>query len=115
MTLDDLAEALVLLQPGQAAGINKDAYADLFPPGEPDENARARCYQFAHIYDCRIDHTRSPGGDAIWFLIREPPQSMARRLCIWRQFASSSTRLYRIAGASISASFSRPDALGQFE
>jgi hypothetical protein len=68
MTLDDLSKALAKLQPGQTAGIHKDVYADLFPPGEPDENARARCFEFARLHECRIDNTRAPGGDSISFV-----------------------------------------------
>jgi hypothetical protein len=38
--LDDLANELRDLKSGRVAAIHKDVYADLFPPGEPDEPAR---------------------------------------------------------------------------
>jgi len=68
MSLDDLSKELAKLASGKAAGIHKEVYADLFPPGEPDENARARCFEFARIHGCRIDNTLAPGGDSIWFV-----------------------------------------------
>jgi hypothetical protein len=43
MSLDELRATLVALAPGKCAGIHHDVYAELFPPGEPDENARAAC------------------------------------------------------------------------
>jgi hypothetical protein len=67
MTLDDLSKALDKLRAGQTAGIHKEVYADLFPPGEPHHGARGRCLAFARIHQCRIDNTRAPGGDSIWF------------------------------------------------
>ena len=56
MSLDELKATLVALPSGQCAGIHYDAYTELFPPGEPDENARARCYEFAKSVGCRIDN-----------------------------------------------------------
>lgn len=66
MTLHDLARALRNLETGQIAGIDVDIYAELFPPGEPDHWARARCLQFARLHHCSIDNTR--GRDGIWFV-----------------------------------------------
>ena len=42
MNLDDLGDKLAALNPGDVAEVPYDVYASLFPPGEPDDNARAR-------------------------------------------------------------------------
>lgn len=42
MTLDEFEGVLKQLTPGQGAHLAYDAYQELFPPGEPDEAARAR-------------------------------------------------------------------------
>lgn len=47
---------LIALATDKCAGIHHDVYADLFPPGEPDENARAACYAFAKSVGCRIEN-----------------------------------------------------------
>jgi hypothetical protein len=39
MSLDELRRTLSALPAGQCAGIHRDLYAELFPPGEPDESA----------------------------------------------------------------------------
>ena len=54
------------LSGGASAGIQHDVYADLFPPGEPDERARAACYTFANSVGCRIENR--PGEGTIWFV-----------------------------------------------
>ena len=56
MDLDELRATLLAMLPGQAGGIHYDVYADLFPPGEPDENSRAACLAFAKTVGCRIDN-----------------------------------------------------------
>ncbi len=42
MTLDEFENMLKQLTPGQGAHLTYDTYQELFPPGEPDETARAR-------------------------------------------------------------------------
>jgi hypothetical protein len=42
MNLDDLGDKLAALNPGDLAEVPYDVYALLFPPGEPDDNARMR-------------------------------------------------------------------------
>jgi hypothetical protein len=42
MTLDDLKATLSSMPRGQAVHVPHEMYELLFPPGEPDENARAR-------------------------------------------------------------------------
>ncbi|WP_407519532.1 hypothetical protein [Methylobacterium oryzisoli] len=54
MDLDELAQVLTDLRPGQEACIHHDVYADLFPPGDPDDGARMRCHEFARQYGCTI-------------------------------------------------------------
>ena len=66
MSLDELRATLVALAPGKCAGIHHDVYAELFPPGEPDENARAACYAFAKSVGCQIDN--KPNERTVWFV-----------------------------------------------
>ena len=66
MTVDELRATLTNLQPGKTAGIHHDIYAELFPPGEPDEGARAACYNFAKSLGCRIEN--KPHEKTIWFV-----------------------------------------------
>ena len=66
MSLDELTATLVALSPGKCAGIQHDVYAELFPPGEPDENARAACYAFARSVGCGIENW--PGEQTVWFV-----------------------------------------------
>jgi hypothetical protein len=66
MTLDELRATLEKLPPGKVAGIHHDAYADLFPPGEPDANAREACYKFAKALSCRIVNYSKD--QTVWFI-----------------------------------------------
>ena len=66
MSLDELRATLAALAPGKCAGIHHDVYADLFPPGEPDETARTACYAFAKSVGCRIENKRNE--KTIWFV-----------------------------------------------
>jgi hypothetical protein len=66
MSLDELRATLIALPAGKCAGIHHDVYAELFPPGEPDVNARAACYAFAKSAGCRIDNR--PGEQTVWFV-----------------------------------------------
>jgi hypothetical protein len=66
MTLEELRETLEKLPPGKMAGVHHDAYADLFPPGEPDSNAREACYKFAKTLGCRIEN--KPQEKTVWFV-----------------------------------------------
>lgn len=66
MTIDGLRTTLSSLQPGQCAGLHYDIYGDLFPPGEPDVNARAACYEFARSLGCRIEN--KPQEQTVWFV-----------------------------------------------
>jgi hypothetical protein len=47
-------------------GIHHDLFAMLFPPGEPDEQARADCYKFARKSGCLVDN--KPGQNELWFV-----------------------------------------------
>ncbi len=44
MTRSELESQLRALSSGEELGLSFDVYADMFPPGEPDENARQACY-----------------------------------------------------------------------
>ncbi|MBE1207454.1 hypothetical protein [Aminobacter carboxidus] len=65
MTLDDLGKILGGLEPGKGARVPYDVYELLFPPGEPDDGARGRAYEFARAHDARIDNR--PDDNAVWF------------------------------------------------
>jgi hypothetical protein len=55
-TLENLEAQIADLPPGGAVGLPYDTYVDLFPPGEPDQGARERAYNFAKANGCTIDH-----------------------------------------------------------
>lgn len=48
------------------ASIHYDHYAELFPPGEPDQAAREACYEFAKSVGCRIENKQAI--QEIWFV-----------------------------------------------
>ena len=50
--LEELKATLIGLQPGKAAGLHHEVYAELFP----DENARAAAYELAKSTGCRIEN-----------------------------------------------------------
>ncbi len=54
------------MEPGKFAAIHHDLFADLFPPGEPDQGARQACYDFARQHGCRIEN--KPGQGELWFV-----------------------------------------------
>jgi hypothetical protein len=66
MTLYDLRAALATLRAGQSTGISREEYADLFPPGERDEQARASCQAFAGSAGCRVEAISER--HSIWFV-----------------------------------------------
>jgi hypothetical protein len=65
-TLEEFEKLLRELPAGQMAAIHHDLFATLFPPGEPDERARAACYEFARKCGCRIEN--KPGQNELWFV-----------------------------------------------
>jgi hypothetical protein len=65
-TLADLKAQIDACPDGGAVGLPYDAYADLFPPGEPDENARAAAYNFAKANSCTIDN--KPDANIVFFV-----------------------------------------------
>jgi hypothetical protein len=66
MTLDELKGQVQGMQPGKYARVPYDVYADLFPPGEPDQSAREACYNFAKSLGCRIEN--KPDDQAVWIV-----------------------------------------------
>jgi hypothetical protein len=66
MTLDELTRILTNLAPGKEAAVSYDLYADLFPPGEPDQNAREACYRFAKSVGCSIRNRAEE--QTVWFV-----------------------------------------------
>jgi hypothetical protein len=70
MTLEELARMLDEMKPGNFAAIHHDVFADLFPPGEPDVNARAACLRFAEQHGCRIENKpgQLSGEGELWFV-----------------------------------------------
>ncbi len=65
MTLDEFGSILDDLKPGFGAHMRHSSYELLFPPGEPDQGARKRAYDFARDRGCKIDN--SPKEQLIWF------------------------------------------------
>ncbi len=70
MTLEELGDTLDEMKPGNRAAIGHDIFAALFPPGEPDESARAACFKFAREHGCRIENKPGPfsGQGELWFV-----------------------------------------------
>lgn len=66
MNLDELKVEMAKMKKGQMIDISHEVYSDLFPPGEPDENARAACYDFAKANGCRIEN--KPSKQQVWFI-----------------------------------------------
>lgn len=56
MTLERLKLDIEAMAKGEYAAIPYSIYEVLFPPGEPDEGARERCYNFANKLGCRIEN-----------------------------------------------------------
>jgi hypothetical protein len=66
MTREELKTTLLLLEPGKAAGLHHEVYADIFPPGEPDETARASAYALARSTGCHVEI--KPNVQTVWFV-----------------------------------------------
>jgi hypothetical protein len=66
MTREELRTTLISLEPGKAAGLHHEVYAELFPPGEPDETARAAADELAKSTCCRIEN--KPNVQTVWFV-----------------------------------------------
>jgi hypothetical protein len=56
-TLGELGEA-------KYVSISYEVFSELFPPGEPDDDARAACFEFANELKCRIE--RHPDMQEVW-------------------------------------------------
>ena len=56
MSIDEFKAILEEMDAGNAAEVPYEIYEELFPPGEPDESARQRAYEFAKANGCVIDH-----------------------------------------------------------
>jgi hypothetical protein len=56
LTLQDFGDLLDNLPVGQNAELPCTVYQTLFPPGEPDEWAPGRAYEFARSHGCTIDN-----------------------------------------------------------
>lgn len=75
MTLDELGQTLDEMRPGNFAAISHDVFADLFPPGEPDECSRVACLLFAKQHGCCIENKpgRISGEGEPWFVKDSQP------------------------------------------
>lgn len=54
--LSDLGQLLDELPVGQSAELPYNVYELLFPPGEPDQGARTRAFDFARDHGCEISN-----------------------------------------------------------
>jgi hypothetical protein len=61
MTVSEFRIVLRELPAGQAAHVPYEVFAELFPPGEPDDDARERAYRFAKENGCIIDNRPASG------------------------------------------------------
>ncbi len=66
MTIDGLRTVLAEVEPGKYARVPYDVYADVFPPGEPDQKAREACYNFAQSMGFRVEN--KPEDKSVWFV-----------------------------------------------
>lgn len=60
MSESELGAVLDELPSGETFELPDEIYAGIFPPGEPDENARELCYLMAKQHRCKI--RRAPSG-----------------------------------------------------
>ena len=56
MTRHELAEMLTGMPKGEAFHLPYGVYAELFPPGEPDEGARSQAAECAKLVGCLIEN-----------------------------------------------------------
>ncbi len=61
LNLTDFGDMLRPLSVGQRATLPYSTYELFFPPGEPDDGARIRAFEFARSYGCEIDNQPSAG------------------------------------------------------
>lgn len=66
VTLDDLTTQLRDMPKGKYAHIPYEIYEQLWPPGEPDQRARAACFDFAKANGCRVEN--KPEERAVWIV-----------------------------------------------
>jgi hypothetical protein len=66
MTKDDLGKLLDNLKPAAEYVLNYDMFADLFPPGYPDQGAMAKLQNFARSHRCYLSN--EPAEEAVWFI-----------------------------------------------
>jgi hypothetical protein len=73
MTLNDLHDVLCQLPVGQICSLPYNVYELLFPPGEPDDGARGRAFQFARAHGCVIENNPQIHEVAFTKHITNPP------------------------------------------
>ena len=76
----DLSERLRSLSVGQRTALPYSVYAVLFPPGEPDDDARVAAFGFAREHGCVIEN--QPRAQQVVFTrkIARPPVGQGRPL-----------------------------------
>jgi len=86
-TLADLSNLLNRLAVGQRAALPYSVYGLLFPPGEPDDDARVLAFGFAREHGCVIEnqppaqqrtHPRAKAGRVPQGRSRRPLESLRR-------------------------------------
>lgn len=60
-TLSEFSKVLCSLPVGQSATLPLSVYELFFPPGEPDEGARVRAFEFAREHGCEIVNPTAGG------------------------------------------------------
>jgi hypothetical protein len=57
-SLEDLKSELAAMEPGEETCVASGQYALLFPPGEPDQDARNAAVAFAKANGCTVSNRR---------------------------------------------------------
>ena len=85
-TLEQLAEVLRQLRPGEAAEMTDDVFEQFFPPGIKDDGAKGRALTFAWENGCVID--RRAEKTAVYFMrpTRRPSDQSGQR---WRRHGTT--------------------------
>jgi hypothetical protein len=62
MTRDEFGDLLNGLPVGHTGTLPYNVYAEFFPPGEADQDARGRAFEFARDRGCEIENRPSHSG-----------------------------------------------------
>jgi hypothetical protein len=72
-SLEEFHHLLCGLSVGQFCELPYNVFELLFPPGEPDDGARVRAYEFARNHGCEIDNRAADQKVVFTKRITNPP------------------------------------------